>query len=487
ADPDRHVVGAEAYVGDGTIYNSGFLNGLSSMDAAAAVIARLEEKGLGSGSVKYRLRDWGVSRQRFWGCPIPAIRCKSCGVVPVPEDQLPVLLPGDADFSSPGNPLLRHPTWKDTTCPGCGKPAQRETDTLDTFVDSSWYFARFANPGAAAPIDIDEARYWLPVDQYIGGVEHAVLHLLYSRFFCRALRDCGLLDLPGGEPFAGLFTQGMVTHETYKSADGKWLSPEEVEPRDGNFVEIGSGRAVEIGGVEKMSKSKKNGVDPLAIITDYGADVARWFVLSDSPPERDVEWTREGAEGAWRFVQKVWAIAEAAPLSDDGPADTGDALRLRRLAHRVVRNVTAGIEGFRFNTAVAQMYELVNALRKAETQTGRGLATARREGIALLAQLASPFAPHVAEEAWSQIGGRGLVAIAPWPVADPALIESDTMLLPVQVNGRKRAEITLPKDTPGSGIEAAAISDEQVKPFLAGLTVRKIIVVPGRIVNIVTS
>jgi leucyl-tRNA synthetase len=487
ADPATYTVSGEAYAGEGVIYNSQFLDGLSTREAIKAAISELVKRGAGEATTQYRLRDWGVSRQRYWGCPIPFIRCAKCGVVPVPESELPVLLPDDADFSAPGNPLARHPTWKHVDCPQCGGKATRETDTMDTFVDSSWYFARFTNPGADAPIDLNEARYWLPVDQYIGGVEHAVLHLLYSRFFTRALRDCGLLDLATGEPFAGLFTQGMVTHETYKSVDGKWLSPEEIETRDGAVIEIATGKPASVGGAEKMSKSKKNVVDPLSIISDYGADVARWFVLSDSPPERDVQWTQEGAEGAWRFVQKVWAIAEAAPKAHDGPADGGDALELRRLAHRVVKNVTAGIEGFRFNTAVAQMYELANALRKAESQSALGLATARREGVRLLAQLCSPFAPHVAEEAWAAIGGDGLVANARWPVADPALLVSDTMLLPVQVNGKKRAEITLPKAAPQGEIEAAALADEQVKPHLAGLTVRKIIVVPGRIVNIVAS
>jgi leucyl-tRNA synthetase len=534
ADPDEHFILDEAYAGDGTIYNSDFLDGLGIEEAKTAVIDRLIDLGRGERTLRYRLRDWGVSRQRFWGCPIPAIRCKKCGVIPVPEDQLPVLLPEDADFSAPGNPLARHPTWKDTTCPSCGKAAERETDTLDTFVDSSWYFARFCNPNSAEPIDKAEAAYWLPVDQYIGGVEHAVLHLLYSRFFTRALRDCGLLDLPSGEPFAGLFTQGMVTHETYKDVRNSWIEPEWVRrvpvdqlgpnwanagiemtdyrtppgfgdayrlqtERLGQLVFHDEGREeppvggssafipVLIGGAEKMSKSKKNVVDPLAIIADYGADVARWFVLSDSPPERDVEWTQAGVEGAWRTVQKLWAIADAAPDADNGPATDGEALELRRLAHRVVRDVTHGIEKFHFNVGIARMNELTNALRKAEQSSAPGVATARREAIRLLAQLASPFAPHVAEECWARLGGKGLVTTAPWPKADPALLESDTMLLPVQVNGKKRAEIVLPKDAAQTEVERAATSDANVAPHLAGLTVRKVIVVPGRIVNIVAS
>jgi leucyl-tRNA synthetase len=487
ADPATYTVTTEAYTGEGVIYNSKFLDGLSTKDAIARAVQELVKLGAGEATTQYRLRDWGISRQRYWGCPIPVIRCAKCGVVPVPEKDLPVRLPDNVDFSEPGNPLARHPTWKHVDCPSCGGRAQRETDTMDTFVDSSWYFARFANPNAKEPIDRKEAAYWLPVDQYIGGVEHAVLHLLYSRFFCRALRDCGLLDLPSGEPFAGLFTQGMVTHETYKGTDGGWLLPEEVETRDGELVEISTGKPVKLGGVEKMSKSKKNVVDPVAIIADYGADVARWFVLSDSPPERDFEWSDSGVRGAWGSVQKMWAIADACPDADDGPADSGDALELRRLAHRTIRDVTHGIEKFHFNVGIARMNELANALRKAEGQTGPGMATARREAIRLLAQLSAPFTPHLAEECWARIGGKGMVATARWPTADPALLVSDTVLLPVQVNGKKRAEITLPRDATQEAIEQAARNDAGVAPFLAGLTVRKVIVVPGRIVNIVAS
>jgi leucyl-tRNA synthetase len=487
ADPETYTVSGEAYAGEGTIYNSGFLNGLTTKDAITAAIKELVKRGAGESTTQYRLRDWGVSRQRYWGCPIPVIKCASCGTVPVPDDQLPVMLPDNADFSEPGNPLARHPTWKHVACPKCAGKAERETDTMDTFVDSSWYFARFCDPKAKAPINKEEAAYWLPVDQYIGGVEHAVLHLLYSRFFTRALRDCGYLDLASGEPFAGLFTQGMVTHETYRSEAGSWLLPEEIEKRDGALIEISTGAPVTTGGVEKMSKSKKNVVDPLQIISDYGADVARWFVLSDSPPERDFEWSDAGVRGAWGSIQKLWALVEACPAADDGPANEGEALDLRRLAHRTVRDVTQGIEKFHFNVGIARMNELGNALRKAEQSTAPGMATARREALRLFAQIAAPFAPHLAEECWALLGGKGMAVTAKWPQPDPALLVSDTVTLPVQINGKKRAEITVSAAADPAAVEAAAREDDAVKQHLAGLTVRKVIVVPGRIVNIVAS
>jgi len=487
ADPATYTVRGEAYTGEGTIYNSEFLDGLSTKDAITAAIKALLNREAGEATTQYRLRDWGVSRQRYWGCPIPVIKCATCGTVPVPDDQLPVLLPDNADFSAPGNPLVRHPTWRHTTCPKCAGKAERETDTMDTFVDSSWYFARFCDPKSKQPINKEEAAYWLPVDQYIGGVEHAVLHLLYSRFFTRALRDCGLLDLPSGEPFAGLFTQGMVTHETYKSASGAWLLPEEIEKRDGALIEISTGAPVTTGGVEKMSKSKKNVVDPIQIINDYGADVARWFVLSDSPPERDFEWSDAGVRGAWGSIQKLWALAEATPEADDGPANAGEPLELRRLAHRTVRDVTHGIEKFHFNVGIARMNELANALRKAEQSTAPGMATARREAMRLFAQIAAPFAPHIAEEAWTRVGTGGMAVTAKWPTPHPALLVSDTVTLPVQINGKKRAEVTVAAGADAASVEATATADDSVKQHLAGLTVRKVIVVPGRIVNIVAS
>jgi leucyl-tRNA synthetase len=449
--------------------------------------------GKGEATTQWRLRDWGVSRQRYWGCPIPAIHCAKCGVVPASEKDLPVRLPEDVTFDKPGNPLARHPTWKHVKCPSCSGDAERETDTLDTFVDSSWYFARFTDPrNENAPFDKKLAGYWLPVDQYVGGVEHAVLHLLYARFFTRAMRDCGFLDGPAnGEPFASLFTQGMVVHETYKTAAGQWLLPEETELQNGKRVELATGAQVEVGAIEKMSKSKKNVVDLDAFVQDFGADVARWFVLSDSPPERDVEWTAAGVKGAWGFVQRVWTLVEAyarqAPKPGAAaPAMEPDAYALRQLAHRAIQSVTEDIEHFRFNVAVARCYELVNAIAKLKAEDGGSL-FARGEALRILTQLISPFMPHLAEECWQKLGMVGFVAVEPWPVADPHLTVRTTVTLPIQVNGKKRAEIEAPKGAAEADVRDMALAHPAVAQFLAGQTVRKVIVVPDRIVNIVAN
>ena len=494
ADASSHAISDTAYTGDGTIYNSDFLDGLNSADAIDAAIARLESLKLGEGATTYRLRDWLVSRQRYWGCPIPIIHCATCGVVPVPDDQLPVRLPEDVTFDKPGNPLDRHEAWKAVDCPQCGAAAHRETDTLDTFVCSSWYFLRFTSPWREdVPFDPAEAAAWMPVDQYVGGVEHAILHLLYARFFTRALHDCGLIDMPGGEPFAGLFTQGMVTHETYRASDGRWLLPEEVEDRAGKIVEIASGRPVTVGAVEKMSKSKKNVVDLDAFIEDFGADAARWFVLSDSPPERDVEYTDEGVEGVWRFIQRIWALVDAHPQDAPGPDvraedAEGEALELRRAAHKALHDVSEAVEGFRFNNAVARVHDLVNALRRLNTEPTAGSAlAARSEALGLLTRMIAPFMPHLAEECWSRLGGSALLAATPWPDADASLLQDDTVTLAVQVNGKRRDEIVLPRDASKGDAEAAALATPGAARALDGLTVRKVIVVPGRIVNIVAT
>jgi len=492
-DPATFTVGKEAYVGPGSIYNSGFLDGMDIESAKSEVVARIEAQDQGQGATVYRLRDWGVSRQRYWGCPIPIIHCEACGPVPVPEDQLPVVLPDDVTFEAdkPGNPLVRHPTWKNVSCPSCGAPAQRETDTLDTFMDSSWYFARFANPDAAECIDKASADHWMPVDQYIGGVEHAILHLLYARFITRALKDEGLLSVE--EPFAGLFTQGMVTHETYTGAQGEWVEPSEVEFQvvDGlrQARRVGSGLPIKIGDIEKMSKSKKNVVAPEDIFDAYGVDAARLFVMSDSPPERDVQWTNSGVEGSWRFTHRLWNEFDSQPAGDfvHDPSDEA-ALALRKSAHKLIGFVTDSIEGFRFNSGVARLYEFLNALKAAPSEgASQAVLAARKEALHILARLVAPFTPHLAEEAWASLGGEGLVVDAPWPKADPALAADDERVLPIQINGKRRGEIKVKAGLSESEVEKIALADPAVLAHLEGVTVRKVIVVKDRIVNIVAN
>ena len=471
ADQASEPIGAEAESAPGVAVNSDFLDGLTSSQASAEVIRRAEQAGWGKGTTAYRLRDWGVSRQRYWGTPIPIIHCSVCGAVPVPSAQLPVVLPEDVSFDVPGNPLDRHPTWKYVSCPSCGEAATRETDTLDTFVDSSWYFMRFASQPKDRPFDRTEAEKWLPVAQYIGGVEHAILHLLYARFWTRALQRIGRLGM--AEPFKGLFTQGMVTHETYRAGDGSWLSPDEVRRDGDDWIHIESGHPVSLGRIEKMSKSKRNTVDPEPIVAKYGADAVRWFMLSDSPPERDLEWSEAGIEGASRFVQRVWRLATA----ENG--GEGEDETLRRKLHRTVAAVGEAIDGLQFNKAVAQLYELVSAIEKAApSQT-------RAEAVRTLIQLIAPMAPHLAEEAWANLGEAGLVAEADWPSFDPALLVDDQVTLAVQVNGKLRDTLMAPRGLERAAAEELALASEKVQRLLAGATPRKVIVVPDRLVNIV--
>ena len=477
---DDFSVGDEAYVGPGTLFNSDFLDGLSIEAGKVEAIGRIEIAGQGEGATIYRLRDWGVSRQRYWGCPIPFIHCPSCGVVPVPADQLPVVLPHDVTFDVPGNPLARHPTWKHVACPSCGEAATRETDTLDTFVDSSWYFARFTDPTAAGPISRAAADHWLPVDQYIGGVEHAVLHLLYARFISRALSDAGLMNVR--EPFAGLFTQGMVVHETYRRADGQWVEPTDVDlVNDGgnrSARQISTGEILTIGDIEKMSKSKKNVVAPQQIVESYGVDAGRLFVLSDSPPERDVQWTTGGVEGASRFVQRVWAEFDG--FNPDRPGDAAADTALRRETHKAIRAVTEGVEGFRFNSAIAKLYAFVATVRTHDKAGG----AARREALSALARLVAPFTPHLAEECWARLGETGLVLDAPWPLS-----ADDEVVLPIQISGKRRSEITMPRGAADADVEAAALANPAIQAYLSSNTVsvRKVIVVKDRIVNLVVG
>ncbi|MEY4779133.1 MAG: hypothetical protein RLZZ607_446 [Pseudomonadota bacterium] len=450
--------------------------------AVTAAIAHAEAAGFGHGVTNYRLRDWGISRQRYWGCPIPVVHCDACGVVAEKKANLPVELPYDVTFDIPGNPLDRHPTWRNCTCPTCGAPARRETDTMDTFVDSSWYFARFTSPHAITPTVAEDAAYWMNVDQYIGGIEHAILHLLYSRFFARAMHKTGHLPAKAIEPFNALFTQGMVTHEIYKTTDANsrpvYHLPEDIVRSDAGAT-LADGTVVEVIPSAKMSKSKKNVVDPMNIISAFGADTARWFVMSDSPPERDVEWTASGAEATFKHLSRVWALSVRVaemPLDHQGEGDQD----LLRATHRAIAEVTAGIEGFAFNKAIAKLYEFTNAIGRASAST-----LAMKDALRVLAQLMQPMTPHLAEEVWAAQGGVGLVAQAAWPKADPALLEDDTVILPIQINGKRRAEISVPKAMPASEVEKLALANEDVLRFLAGQPIKKLIVVPGRIINVV--
>jgi leucyl-tRNA synthetase len=500
-DPATFVITTTAYDGDGRMINSRFLDGMSIDEAKEEVAKRLERETRGNRpvaqrQVNYRLRDWGISRQRYWGCPIPIIHCEKCGVVGVPEKDLPVTLPEDVTFDKPGNPLDPHPTWKNVPCPQCSGPARRETDTMDTFVDSSWYFARFTDPWiTTAPTDLKCVNEWLPVDQYIGGIEHAILHLLYSRFFTRAMHKTGHIGMD--EPFAGLFTQGMVVHETYRSKSGDWVEPANVKI-DGlgdarRATLAATGEAVEIGGIEKMSKSKKNTIDPDDIIAAYGADTARWFMLSDSPPERDVIWTEEGVQGAWRFVQRLWRmIGEIADITgpDTRPKEFGTAaLNLRKAAHRALANVSDDIARLRFNRCVAHIYEFANALSDAigaaETAPSPDFAWALREAGDILVRLFHPMMPHLAEECWAALGHQTLVSAEAWPQVEPDLLVENTITLPVQINGKKRADVTVARDAENADIEAAVLALDAVIRALDGKRPKKVIVVPQRIVNVV--
>jgi leucyl-tRNA synthetase len=547
-DPKTLVITDTAYDGDGRMINSRFLDGMTTAEAKEEVARRLENTYLappaGSGrstersegdpvrgfadhpqaagtpphpdplpargerenrpvaerQVNFRLRDWGISRQRYWGCPIPVIHCPACGVVPVPKADLPVTLPDDVTFDRPGNPLDRHPTWKHVKCPQCGGAATRETDTMDTFVDSSWYFERFTDPWIeTAPTNLPVVDRWMAVDQYIGGIEHAILHLLYSRFFTRAMRKTGHVGLD--EPFAGLFTQGMVVHETYSNKKGEWFAPAEVkvetegETRRANL--IATGEEVEIGAIEKMSKSKRNTVDPDEIMSTYGADVARWFMLSDSPPDRDVEWTERGVQGAWRFTNRLWRlVGEAAEIARSAPAERPKsfapaALAVRKAAHRALARVTDDIEKLHFNVCVAAIYEFANALGAAigdidsEEWGTADFRWATREAVNILVQLFNPMMPHLAEECWAVLGHKTLVAEAPWPQVERDLLIEDTLTLPVQVNGKKRAEVTVGRNAANAEIEAAVLALDAVKRVLDGKAPKKVIVVPQRIVNVV--
>jgi len=489
-DPDTFKVTDTAYTGDGRLYNSDFLNGMTVEDGIPAAIAKLEELNSGTGETTWRLRDWGVSRQRFWGCPIPVIHCDTCGIEPVPEDQLPVTLPDDVDFDQPGNPIANHPTWKHTTCPKCGGKAERETDTFDTFFESSWYFLRFADPDPEIAFSKEAVKYWLPVDQYIGGVEHAVLHLLYSRFFTRALAACGYLDLD--EPFDGMMTQGMVCHQTFKDQNGQWLFPTEVERQgEDQWVKTDTDQIVDAGRIEKMSKSKRNVVDPELIISGYGADTARLFMMSDSPPERDMEWTNSGVEGASRFIHKLWRMSSSengiglADLGTAMPETLDDAAKtLISATHRTIASISEDIERFRFNRCVAALYSLSNSITDAKGDS-KAQDWARRFALETLVQLMAPIAPHITEEIWENLGHDQMIAEMAWPEADPKWLIEETISIGVQVNGKLRGTIDIVPDCDKSIAEELALALPGVQKILDGQAPKKVIVVPNRIVNVV--
>ncbi len=487
------VIKDEAFTDDGVLINSAFLDGLGVEEAKSAIIDRLEAADAGRPGVNYRLRDWGISRQRYWGCPIPVIHCADCGIVPVPEEDLPVVLPEDADLETPGNPLDNHPTWKDADCPACGKPARRETDTFDTFFESSWYFARFCSPHADTAFMREAVDYWLPVNQYIGGIEHAVLHLLYSRFFTRALKQCGYLGIK--EPFEGLLTQGMVCHETYRDENGKWLYPDEVEITGDKSARAldgaQGGSAVTVGRSEKMSKSLKNVVDPESIIETYGADTARLFMLSDSPPDRDLDWTEAGIEGAWRYVNRLWRMVNQAsapslaPLGTSGPDTLGERSKaVLKVIHRTIVTVSDDLDKFHFNRAVARIRELTNELEDLSPEE-EGADWVMRQGLETAVCLIGPMMPHLAEELWHSLGHETLLADTPWPEAEADQLVEENVTVAVQVNGKLRGTLDLPKDSDDQTAETAALALDNVSAAIAGKPIRKVIIVPNRIINVV--
>ena len=477
-NPDTFSIKEEAYTGVGYLINSRFLDGLTIEEGKSEVIRRISEQGMGQATINYRLRDWGVSRQRYWGCPIPVIHCEKCGVIAEKKENLPITLPKDVSFDKPGNPLDRHEEWRNCKCPSCGSSALRETDTMDTFVDSSWYYARFTAPDSMTPTSEKESNYWMNVDQYIGGVEHAILHLLYSRFFARAMNATGHLPKKAIEPFNALFTQGMVCHATYQDPDGKWLNPDDIKQSEsGEYITL-DGQKVIVGQSIKMSKSKKNVVDPDDIIDQYGADTARWFVMSDSPPERDVEWTASGAEAAWKHLQRVWRLT--VEITEDSSSDVSKDRELEKAKNIAIDAVTKGVEGFAFNKSIAALYQFTKILAKSPASKN-----AKIDAMLTMAQLMQPMTPHLAEEIWSILGGDGLVTEAKWPILDATMLIDDTIVLPIQVNGKRRDEIQVNVDLSKDEIEKIVIERPSVLRILDGNAPKKIIVVPGKIVNVV--
>ncbi|MFZ4762009.1 MAG: leucine--tRNA ligase [Alphaproteobacteria bacterium] len=490
AGAEDMIIAETAYIGDGVLFNSDFLNGLSVAEGKKAAIKKLVVQGQGEGVIQYRLRDWGISRQRYWGCPIPVIHCEHCGIVPVAEQDLPVVLPKDVTFDQPGNPLDHHPSWKHVPCPQCKAPALRETDTFDTFFESSWYFARYTDASNSnKPFDKARADAWLPVDQYIGGVEHAVLHLLYARFFTRAMSDCGYLSVK--EPFSGLFTQGMITHETYKDEQGLWVYPQDtIVTETGERVLAANGQKVSVGRIEKMSKSKKNTIDPADIIGNYGADAARLFILSDSPPERDLEWTEAGIDGAWRYINRLWRMVveppfPLPPLNAPIPTEFSEAaLKARQLVHKTIQLLADDLEKFNLNRVVARLREASNAITEL-SGNGAGEAWSWREGCEIIIRLMAPMMPHLAEELWEKLGHTSMLVHTPWPEANAALLQQENVTIAIQINGKLRATINLPKDLPEEDVRQQILAEEKIALSVANQNIKKMVVIPNRLVNIV--
>ena len=464
---------------------TGILEG-SGEEVIQKTITLAESSGWGKPITQYKLRDWGASRQRYWGCPIPVVHCEKCGVVPEKKANLPITLPKVIKFDKPGNPLESHPSWKNCKCPKCGIEAIRETDTMDTFIDSSWYYARFTSPKSNSPVDNKDADYWMNVDQYIGGVEHAILHLLYSRFFARAMNLTDHLPKKAIEPFNALFTQGMVTHETYSIPEASstqrksWFSPDEIFKKGNKVLVKETGETAFVGPTIKMSKSKKNVIDPQDIIEKYGADTARWFVLSDSPPERDMEWTTSGVEASWKHLNKVWRLLTDNINNNELEKNRNLDLELEKSVNNSINEVTKNIELFSFNKAIANLYDLTNIISKSNASTN-----SKKNALRILAQLMMPFTPHISEEMWFALGEKGLISQSKWPEVNKTLLENDNVTIAVQVNGKKRTLMTFPKSLSKEEIESLALSNDNIIKLLAGITPKKVIVVPGRIVNIV--
>ena len=490
-NPKEFCIQEEAFVEDGILANSEFLNGLNVPEAKKTIIQKLIGSENGESTINYRLRDWLISRQRYWGCPIPIIHCNNCGIVQVPRDDLPVTLPTDIDFTAPGNPLERHLEWKSVPCPSCEQPAERDTDTFDTFMDSSWYFARFCSPSSSNPVDATQAEYWLPVDQYIGGIEHAILHLLYSRFFMRAMLKSGHINIK--EPFQGLFTQGMVNHATYKDVNGDWVEPQNIlVDEGGKVVRADTGSSVEVGRVEKMSKSKKNTVDPTDVIESYGADTARWFILSDSPPDRDMEWTNSGVQGAFRFINRVARLVSdcqsSLPKPNLPPNEkfSEEENKLRQITHKTIAGVTEDYERFHFNRSVARLYELTNAISAYEIEESDVKHSwVKREALETLILLLNPMTPHLAEEMWKQLGHKVLLVDTRWPTADRSLAIDDVITIAIQVNGKLRGKLDIKAGTKEIKVQEAARDVTNVSSTISDRPIKKVVFVKDKLVNFV--